>query len=63
MYPEHSQVLDQVVDFEHDGIPRHLGQIADSMNEWEGSVAVQLGLVPADVAAIKVENSKLNLQV
>ena len=52
-----------MLDFEHGGVPRHLGQIADSMNEWEGSVADQLGLVPADVAAIKIENSKLSLQV
>ena len=51
-----------MLDFEHGGVPRHLGQIADSMNEWEGSVADQLGLVPADVAAIKMENSKLSLQ-
>ena len=60
--PDHSQRLDQVLDFEHGGVSRHLGKIADSMNEWEGSVADQLGLVPADVAAIKMENSKLSLQ-
>ena len=55
-------MLDQVLDFEHGGVLRHLGQIADSMDEWEGSVADQLGLVLADVAAIKMENSKLSLQ-
>ena len=47
-------MLDQVLDFEHGGVLRHLGQIADSMDEWEGSVADQLGLVLADVAAIKI---------
>ena len=60
---ERSQRLDEVLDSEHGGVPLHLGQIADSMSEWEGSVADQLGLGPADVAAIKQENSKLNLQV
>ena len=35
------------------GVSKHLGQIAESMHEWEGSVAEQLGLTPADVAEIK----------
>ena len=52
-----------MLDFEHGGVSQHLGQIADSIDEWEGSVADQLGLVPADVAAIKMESSKLSLQV
>ena len=60
---EHIQRLDEVLDSGHGGVPLHLGQIADSMSEWEGSVADQLGLGSADVAAIKQENSKLNLQV
>ena len=45
--------LDLVLDA--DGVPKHLGQIADTMYEWEGPVAEQLGLTPADVAAIKIE--------
>ena len=48
--------MDRILNFEH------LVQIANFMNEWEGSVADQLGLVPADVAAIKMENSKFSLQ-
>ena len=35
------------------GVSKHLGQIAESLDEWEGSVAEQLGLTPADVAEIK----------
>ena len=38
-----------------DGVPKHLGQIADIMYEWEGPVAEQLGLTQADVAAIKTK--------
>ena len=54
---------DQVLDFENGGVPRHLGQIADKMCEWEGRIAEELGLIPADVAAInKKHPGKLNLQ-
>ena len=62
-YIAHSQRLEQVLDFEYDGVSQHLGQIADSMYEWEGAIAEQLGLLPADVASIKLENSKFSLQV
>ena len=59
----HSQRLNQVLDFENGGVSKHLGQIADSMYEWEEQVAEQLGLTPADVAAIKVKHpSELRLQ-
>ena len=55
--------LDQVVDYSSGGVPIHLGKIADSMSEWEGSIAEQLGLTSAEVAAIKTEHSsKLQLQ-
>lgn len=58
-----SQRLDEVVDFENDGVSKHLGQIADSMYEWEGTVAEALGLTTADVAAIKVKHpGELKLQ-
>ena len=53
---ERNLSLDQVLDVEHDGVPVNLGRIADRMDEWEGSVADNLGLTPADVTAIKVEN-------
>ena len=49
------QILDQVIDAENDDVSKHLGQIADSMYEWEGSVAEQLCLTPADIAAIKMK--------
>lgn len=45
--------LDQVLDSESDGVPEHLGQIAESMYVWEGRVADQLGLTVPDVAHIK----------
>ena len=48
-------MFDQVLDFENGGVSKHLGQIADSMYEWEGSVAEQLGLTPAEIAAIKMK--------
>ena len=42
---------------------RHLGQIADSMVEWEGNIADELKLTAGDVAAIKTEHpGKLKLQ-
>jgi hypothetical protein len=46
---------DQVLDFNNGGISLHLGQIADKMREWEGSIAEQLRLTPADVEAIKTK--------
>ena len=56
-------MLDQVIDSDHSGVPRHLGQIADSMYEWEGPVADGLGLHQADVAVIKEAHpGKLQLQ-
>ena len=55
--------MNQVLDFENDDVSRHLGQIADSMHEWEGPIAEHLGLTRADVAAIKEEYpGKLKLQ-
>ena len=57
------QLLDQVIDSDHGGVLKHLGQIADSMDEWEGAVAESLGLRPADVAEIKHKDpKKLKLQ-
>ena len=57
-YCANSQELDQVLEN-----PLHLGKIADSMYEWEGSVAEHLGLTQVDVAAIKMKHpSELKLQ-
>ena len=57
------QLLDQVIDGGHDGVSKHLGQIADAMYEWEGAVAESLGLYPADVERIKKEHpGKLQLE-
>ena len=52
-----------MLDFEHGGVSKHLGQIADAMYEWEGPIAEQLELTRADIAAIKTEHpNKLELQ-
>ena len=55
--------LDKVLDADNYGVSKHLGQIADHMSEWEGSIAEELGLEPAEIAAIKHEHrDKLPLQ-
>ena len=55
--------LDDVLDSKSSGVAKHLGEIADSMCEWEGSVAENLELTQADVANIKTEfPKKMNLQ-
>ena len=52
-----------MLDFGSGGVPKHLGQIADSMCEWEGRIAEGLGLTPAEVESIKYNNKdKLELQ-
>ena len=57
------QKLDQMLDFDSSGVPKHLGQIADSMREWEGSIADGFGLIPADVEDIKCKyKDNLKLQ-
>ena len=57
------ELKDRVLDFGHGGVSRHLGQIADTLFEWEGPIAEGLGLTPADVAAIKVKHPyQLHLQ-
>ena len=50
-----AQWLNKVLDFKNVGVSKHLGQIADSMYEWEGPIAEQLGLTRADVAVIKTK--------
>ena len=56
--------LDQNIDYNNGGVPKHLGKIAVSMSEWEGRIADGLGLTPADIAAIKMKHpSELRLQV
>ena len=55
--------LDDELDSCHEDVPKHLGQIADTVSEWEGQLSEELGLKPPDVSAIKVEYpSKLKLQ-
>jgi GTPase SAR1 family protein len=55
--------LDREIDFCHSEVPKHLGHIADSMAEWEGPIADELGLTEADVASIKTKHpANLKLQ-
>ena len=49
------QRLESVLDSDHGGVPKHLGQIVNCMHEWEGEIADELGLTLADVASIKSE--------
>ena len=55
--------LDKEIDFEYRDvrgqmIPLHLGRIADSIVEWEGVVADQLGLSGADRSHIREKCSR-----
>ena len=54
---DNEELLDQVIDSMNAGVSKHLGQIAESMHEWKGRVADELGLSQADVAAIKCSHS------
>ena len=61
-----SQTSDMIVKSENVGPGKleHLGKIADIMDEWEGSIANELGLSPANVANIKRKHPfDLKLQV
>ena len=54
-----------MIDADHDvrGVPKHLGQIADSMAVWEGRISDELKLTLADVASIHTKYSgNLKLQ-
>ena len=54
--------LDQLIDFGSKAL-KHLGKIADSMSAWEGKIADELDLAPADVEAIKKKHpNELKLQ-
>ena len=55
--------LNDVLDSKSSGVSKHLGEIADSMCEWEGPVAENLELTQADIANIKTKYPKeMNLQ-
>ena len=56
-------LLHEEIDACNDGVSKHLGQIADSMTEWEGKISEQLLLTSADVAKIRTRHpNKLELQ-
>ena len=48
--------LDKVLDADNRGVSKHLGQIANRMSGWEGRIAEELGLEPAEIAAIKLKH-------
>ena len=47
--------LNKEIDSDSGGVPKHLGEIADSIAEWEGKIAEELRLTEADVVAIKIQ--------
>ena len=52
-----------MIDANNNGIQKHLGQIADSLAEWEGRIAEELSLTPSDVASIRKKHpNDLKLQ-
>ena len=53
-----SFTLEDVIDSKSNGVSKHLGEIADSMSEWEGAAAENLGLTPADISHIKTKFPK-----
>ena len=60
---EYRSNLDHTLDFAHDGVENDLGEIADTMDEWEGKTSTALGLTKVDGASIKTEHPKnLSLQ-
>ena len=60
---DNEELLDQELDSMNGGVSMHLGQIAESMHEWEGRVADELGLSPAEVAVINCRHpTDLRLQ-
>ena len=62
MYLISDNALDKVIDSQQGG-PKHLWMIADSMAEWEGSIAAELKLSHADIAMIKAKHpANLRLQ-
>ena len=42
---------------------KHIGVIADSMSEWEGRIAEKLELSRPNIACIKKEYKRLDLQM
>ena len=63
-FKDPKNVLDQVLDYGSGGVSKHLGQIADSMDKWEGPVAEELGLSQANIVAIKTAHpNELNQQM
>jgi hypothetical protein len=45
--------LDEEIDEDGHGVPRHLGQIAAFMDKWEGPISDNLGFTVAEVEGIK----------
>ena len=55
--------LDDVLDACNNGVPKHLGKIADTVSCWEGPLSEELGLTVVDVNAIKTKHpTELKLQ-
>lgn len=51
-----------MIDSDSGGVSKHLGQIADSMVEWEGSIAEALGLTEPQIANIRHDQAELKMR-
>ena len=54
--------LDDELDRYNEGVPKHLGQIAITVSQWEGRLADELGLTSSDVSAINLKQPR-NLEL
>ena len=48
-------MLNKEIDSNNNGVPIHIGQIANNMTQWEGHISDGLNLTLADVAYIKAK--------
>ena len=48
-----TEALDQLLDWDQDGVERDLSEIADHMLGWEERLSVHLGLTPVNISDIK----------
>ena len=53
MSSENRNPSDRIIDSANGGVHKHIGQIADSMTEWQGPIAEELNLTPAQISGIR----------
>ena len=50
--------LDKVLDWDHDGVDRHLSKIAEYMIDWEAKLSFLLGMTDIEIHDLKEIHSK-----